>query len=164
MNVEQKRRGYLIAALWGLVVAGLLAALALYLTIVLVVVVWGYFRDPGTLSGGFIWVVPFLFLAALMPFWGINVFWSVLELQPVHTAHRAAVRRSAVRLLRWTLAIYLGLVLVILGISWPEIGFEQVYVLAIFAGIGLFATLPLIFLLAGRSPIGRATDKTAERV
>lgn len=157
-----QRRGYLLVALWGLVVAGLFAALAAYLAVFLVLVLWGMLRDPANFNLGAVVLGPFFLVAAVLPFWAVNLFWQVLEMQPANTAQRTVLRRSGLRLLRWTFGIYLCLVLAMVGLAWPDLRAEQLIAPAAFAGIGLFATLPLILLLTRRSPLGPNRDHTVE--
>lgn len=152
-----ERRGYLVIALGGLVISGLLAALATYLAALLIAVIVGILRDSAYSSAGLMLAAPFYLAAAVLPFWAIRLYWSALT--GVSDVERW--RRSGWSLLRWAVRIYLGLAAVIVLAAWPGInasiasGLSIAAGLAAMAGVGLLAATPLIALLLSSLPSTR---------
>jgi len=151
-------RAYLLVALFGLVLAVLLSALAAYLSVLLVWVLVEMLWNDDYSFGVLFLAAPFYLAAAAMPFWGVLLFWSVL-CGPVDAADRRGLRRSGWRLLSWSFGIFLALTGVILAISWPDIDDEMLSGIALMAGTGLFAVTPLLILLRGNSTIGPNSEE-----
>ena len=147
-----ERRGWLLVALLGLVIAGLLSLVALYLAVLLIWVLVEMVANDRYWFLPLFLAAPIFLSAAAMPFWGVRVFWAVMA----GSVERTVLRRSALRLVVWSAVIFCALSIVLTVITWRDLDADFFASLALMGGVGSVAVAPLVALLVMRSPIGRS--------